>query len=386
MIIKTTATAVALLTTAITTNPAWSDGYGSGVAIYPHYILTANHVIDGCAEVSVSNFGATITARDAKNDLAVLYVQWAERNNYVLMRNDNELRIGDEILVAGFPLYGMLASSLNLTIGNISAMAGFKDNQNYYTITAPIQHGNSGGPLLDNEGHLAGIVTSQLKSEIAQNANFAVKYSAIKSFLDNNGIKYQTVNPSTKITAAEIGEKAKWFTYKITCHEGAKTVASAPPSQPPSQPSSQTTGYWTATAGDNACSLSSKFVDGRSVGIGVTRDLGLIALISKPTWDVPQNIRVSARVQIDNYPPLSGPGLAIPNWPNTIAIPVQPRFYNDLIYQMIEGWWATVTFTGNEPPWQVSLWGVKASWPAFVQCARRVSPAVVDRMYATQPW
>jgi hypothetical protein len=134
--------------------------------------------------------------------------------------------------------------------------------------------------------------------------------------------------------------------------------------------------------------LTSGFNDGRSLGLGLTRDFGLFALLAKPSWAIPQGVRVAASVQIDWYPPLSGPGQSFPEWPNTMAIQVHPQFYNALVSEMIKGWRATVRFTGSEPPWQVSLWGVKAAWPAFLQCARRVSPTFVDQLYRpkTQPW
>jgi hypothetical protein len=148
-----------------------------------------------------------------------------------------------------------------------------------------------------------------------------------------------------------------------------------------------TSGYWFTSANDNSCGVLTRFPDGRGLGVGVVRNSGLYALVQKPSWYVPDRVRVAASIQVDGYPPLSGPGMAVPEWPNTIAIPVQPRFYGALIHQVFVGWWATVRFTGNEPPWRVSLWGVKDSWPAFMQCAQRVSPVFVNQLYGpTQPY
>lgn len=388
--VKTAVLAAGALLAALSTTPAWSNeliANGSGVIIGPHQILTANHVIDGCTAVSTQGGTATVVARDAKIDLAVLSVS-AEMSAFnIVALHTGAFGLGDDVIVTGYPLRGAMASSLNLTTGVISATAGWQDDPDSYTITAPVQPGNSGGPLLDHNGNLVGIITSQIKSEIAQNANFAVKYSAIKWFLDSKNITYQNAGVSSaKKTAAEVGEKARLFTVKINCYANSKTAEASPPSQPPSTHSGG--GYWSTTASENACLLQSGFTDGRALGLGLVRNFGLLAMIAKPSWSIPQGARVAASVQIDEYAPLSGPGITLPDFPNAIVIQVQPQLYSALIYQMYQGRWATVSFTGNEPPWQVSLRGVQASWPAFLQCAQHVSPMFVNQIYGptTQPW
>jgi hypothetical protein len=139
-------------------------------------------------------------------------------------------------------------------------------------------------------------------------------------------------------------------------------------------------GYWTTTVNPGACLLMTRFNDGRGIGIGLTR-AGLLALIENPSWAMNGGINVgAASVQIDNYPSLSGPGSVAPGFPSAIGIPVAPQNYYALIREMFDGWHATVHFTGNEPPWQVSLYGVRAAWPSFEQCARRVSPAFLYQL------
>ena len=67
-------------------------------------------------------------------------------------------------MALGYPLFGLLASTANLSVGNVSALAGLGDDSRYLQISAPVQPGNSGGPLLDASGnsYLIGIVTSKL--------------------------------------------------------------------------------------------------------------------------------------------------------------------------------------------------------------------------------
>ena len=60
--------------------------------------------------------------------------------------NTPPLRTGDGIVVLGYPLAGVLASGANLTVGNVSALAGLADDSRYLQISAPVQPGNSGAP------------------------------------------------------------------------------------------------------------------------------------------------------------------------------------------------------------------------------------------------
>ncbi len=64
----------------------------------------------------------------------------------------------------GFPLLGLLSSGPTLTTGTISALSGLRDNQTDFQISAPVQPGNSGGPLLDAQGNVIGIVVAKLNA------------------------------------------------------------------------------------------------------------------------------------------------------------------------------------------------------------------------------
>jgi hypothetical protein len=73
-------------------------------------------------------------------------------------------RVGENIFVYGFPLSGLLSSSGNFTVGNITSVAGLGDDSRIMQISAPVQPGNSGGPLLDRFGNVVGVVVSKLNA------------------------------------------------------------------------------------------------------------------------------------------------------------------------------------------------------------------------------
>jgi hypothetical protein len=205
------------------------DSSGTGFWVNREgYLLTNHHVVDGCTVLSVKTLSGRqnvkVLAQDKVNDLAV--VGPAKLNYAPLAFSENQrLKLGQGIITVGYPLHGLLASSLSLTTGTISAVAGIRDDTRMVQITAPVQPGNSGGPLLDQSGNVIGIVSSKLNSmkaasvlgDVTQNINFAVKGSVARTFLDSSGVNYVTSPSSATLETTVIGEKAKNAVALVEC-------------------------------------------------------------------------------------------------------------------------------------------------------------------------
>lgn len=133
--------------------------------------------------------------------------------------------LGEAVTVAGFPLRGLLSSELNVTSGNVSALAGPGDDPKLLQITAPVQQGNSGGPLLDGSGNVIGVVVSKLDAvhaaaltgDIPQNVNFAIKGTLVRSFLDIHGVAYGRRPSNSKLAPEGLAELAQTFTVAVHC-------------------------------------------------------------------------------------------------------------------------------------------------------------------------
>jgi hypothetical protein len=166
---------------------------------------------------------ASVVALDSKIDLALM--KTATRPIKVApLRVTPPVSVGDQIVVFGFPLTGMLSSTGNATFGNISATLGMLDNPNHFQISAAVQTGNSGGPLLDSSGNVIGIVFAKLgiraaalTGDLPQNINFAVKSSVAAKFLTDEGIAFETSEKTAELPKAEIVEMAKAFSVEIKC-------------------------------------------------------------------------------------------------------------------------------------------------------------------------
>lgn len=191
------------------------------------HILTNQHVIGDCGKVRVQRpggvvHGARVLASDAQNDLGLIVTD-LKPPAVAPMRSD--VKLGENVSVFGFPLSDMLASSGNFTVGYVSALAGLRDDSSNIQISAQVQPGNSGGPVLDRSGNVVAVVVAMLnsmamiesKNLVPQNVNFAIKSRTALSFLDANGVKPTAAAKSAVLETADVAEQARAFTVKILC-------------------------------------------------------------------------------------------------------------------------------------------------------------------------
>lgn len=204
----------------------FSTGSGFFVSKAGH-VLTNAHVVKDCTTITVRPDGAIavaaqVLARDATNDLAVLKVAGPVERALAIRPS---VRLGEGVAAFGFPHSDLLATTGNFTLGNVTALAGLRDDSRYLQISAPVQSGNSGGPLVDGSGNVVGVVTAKLdaikmaeaQGDLPQNVNFAVKASLATSFLDANQITHDVGALGVKLEPADLAERAKKSSVFITC-------------------------------------------------------------------------------------------------------------------------------------------------------------------------
>ena len=125
----------------------------------------------------------------------------------------------------GFPLSGLLTSDAVVTTGIVSALAGMRDDRHKLQISAPVQPGNSGGPLLDPAGHLVGVVvskldgvrTASLTGAIPENVNFAIKGEEARSFLRAHNVGVVTAPSGKDLSTDVIAEQGLRYTVRLEC-------------------------------------------------------------------------------------------------------------------------------------------------------------------------
>lgn len=194
------------------------------------HILTNNHVVDECKTLTASknkmHYKLSILASDSANDLAVVKANGIDNISPATFNSKNNIRIGEDVIVIGYPLGELLGDSIKATSGTISSLTGIRNDSSKIQIDAPIQPGNSGGPLLNSKGHVIGIVTSKLNEitmarltgSLPQNVNFAIKNNPVFSFLSANAIGYVASESINVRSRADVVENADKFTFMIKCN------------------------------------------------------------------------------------------------------------------------------------------------------------------------
>jgi S1-C subfamily serine protease len=156
------------------------------------YVVTNSHVVNGAKTIELKGIGgdystrytAKIVSDDQTNDLAILEI--INKN----IRYDSipyQVRVktgetGESIYILGYPKTTYMGEEIKLTTGVISAKSGYNGNITSYQISAPAQPGNSGGPMLDADGNLLGIVNAKIMD--AENVTYAIKTNYLQTLVD----------------------------------------------------------------------------------------------------------------------------------------------------------------------------------------------------------
>ncbi len=205
-----------------------TDWSGSGFALNNGYICTNYHVIDGAKSIEIhgvqgdftTSYSAKVVASDKFNDLAILQIDDADFMGFGPIPykvKTSMADVGEEIFVLGYPMTTTMGDEIKLTNGIISSRTGFQGDVSLYQISAPIQPGNSGGPLFDNYGNLIGIVSSKHKG--AENVGYAIKASYLRNLMESSLTEdvLPTNNSVSSLPLTGKVKKVKDFVYFIEC-------------------------------------------------------------------------------------------------------------------------------------------------------------------------
>lgn len=203
----------------------WS---GTGFALNNGYVVTNYHIIEDAKSISIKGikgdftpqYKATIIATDKYNDLALLQISDNSFKGFGSIPYNIKTSVsdvGEDVFVLGYPLTSTMGDEIKLTTGVISSKTGYQGDVSLYQISAPLQPGNSGGPLFDNKGNLIGIVNAKHKD--AENVGYAIKTSYLKILIESS-ISNSILPNNNQIAGQPLTSKVKNlknYVFMIKC-------------------------------------------------------------------------------------------------------------------------------------------------------------------------
>lgn len=191
----------------------WS---GSGIALNSNVFATNNHVVDGATHLYVyfpetkAKYTAKTIKTDPTNDLAIVRITDPNFKGFPTIQYGFKKAledVGTDVFVLGYPRVDTMGEEVKLTTGVVSSRSGFQGNQSQYQVSAPVQPGNSGGPLFNDSGELIGIVSAK-HTDGAENVSYAVKLSYLNDLIASSGESI-SLTKSSQIASQKLSEKCK---------------------------------------------------------------------------------------------------------------------------------------------------------------------------------
>ncbi len=159
-------------------------------------MITNHHVIEGCNNVKAiykgEEFDTQTQSIDKINDLAIIVSNIISPKVFSLSDQDGKLL--EEVIVAGYPLGKKISSSIKATSGTITSLSGLGDNYAEFQTDAALNSGNSGGPIINKKGNVVGVAVSKIQSEGVESFNFGIKSSILKIFANSNEVQFNPPN------------------------------------------------------------------------------------------------------------------------------------------------------------------------------------------------
>ncbi len=220
----------------------WS---GSGFALKDGYVVTNYHVYNNAEKIKIygvngyDNVGlsAEYVSGDKANDIALLRIN---DKNFIgfdaIPYNIRKsiLDVGEYVFALGYPSPDIMGSEIKFTDGTVSSRTGLQNDMRVYQISVPIQPGNSGGPMFDKTGSIAGITSSGINRDAYnyENVNYAIKNNYLVNLVQSSvGMQIlPTGNALYGKTKEEQIRLAKNFVFRIECSSG-KDVQDQPMSK-----------------------------------------------------------------------------------------------------------------------------------------------------------
>jgi serine protease Do len=206
---------------------------GTGFFVNRHHIVTNDHVVQNCKYIKVRGAVApdyaTIVVRDKINDLALLKTSSPSKRVALLREEKLSVEIGEQVTVMGYPLEHGIKGDYIIKKGKITDTEDIYQGVKRLQFTDSVEKGNSGGPLLDENGSVIGVVVGKMSFYLADSdmtgenakpvktSSMAISLESLRQFLDENRIVHRTSRVQKLIADKWMERKAKEYIVNVHC-------------------------------------------------------------------------------------------------------------------------------------------------------------------------
>lgn len=194
-------------------------------------LLTNNHVIDNCSDITVNGAvplsPAKLVARDREFDLALLKTDALPMDEAHLSSAKQPLHTDDPVVVVGFPGQAWQTGRIETREAKILSTQGPLGEEKWLEFSDALKRGNSGGPLLDSTGNVVGVVVAKGhlvtmsdapgQGETVSKFDIAISLPVIRKFLADNGVAYSEADSGLYLSPEYITDSAKQFVVNVRC-------------------------------------------------------------------------------------------------------------------------------------------------------------------------
>ena len=212
---------------------------GTGFYVSPDgHVITNEHVVQNCKSIHLKSADETVDAVlkavDKVNDLALLEAN--KKPYYVAtLRYEQNLKVGDEVTVIGFPAENGRADQYRMRKAQIIDTKGPTGQAGWLQFTQALEHGNSGGPLLDQFGNVIGVVRGrasfvqvkynelpdgtqqEISRSAEQSSDIAINLPVLTNFLQNNFVNYGNMLNFQPLTDEQKFEQGQHYIVNVQC-------------------------------------------------------------------------------------------------------------------------------------------------------------------------
>lgn len=211
---------------------AYSSGTGFFVT-HDGHVLTNNHVIEKCDQISIQgdrmSTGVTLVAVDREHDLALLKGAFTSPEMAYFNSQKQPLNAGDPVVIIGYPGDSWRGHNPVMRTSTIIDTKGPTGEDKWLQFQESVEHGNSGGPLLDSTGNVVGVVVAKVELQLVNTRNptdiitkksdVAISLQMVKNFLQRNNVQYQTRDSGIYLSPDRVSDRTRPFIVNVNCRK-----------------------------------------------------------------------------------------------------------------------------------------------------------------------